>query len=350
MKIVIPVSKADASQLDLLVQVLLLQGPLTGHDLLLVPTPSVDSEARQAAEKLKCICASIQVATTEFEFPGGWPQAPNNHWHWTATYLERTGNRQAWLWLEIDCVPMVANWATLLEKAYMAGGKPFFGCVKPLLFTNKQTTEPYTKAGEDMLMGVAIYPPGIPRDTHIQPLFNNMGRRGVAAPREPFDVYLRWVFKHRGVASTNLIVDRWRTCNYRLVNDQILCDPVAGEALAKGGVVPGDTILLHGVKDGSLQRLLLTKGKAVAPAPVVSVPIAKLNPSFSKEREATVTFDTFPAADTLEAQVLDFITESKVRVKEVVEQFKLPGVPEAVRIIIPLGYSVAAGGWVVKKE
>lgn len=333
MKIVIPVSKADASQLDLLVQVLLLQGPLTGHDLLLVPTPSVDSEARQAAEKLKCICASIQVATTDVEFPGGWPQAPNNHWHWTASYLERTGNRQAWLWLEIDAVPMVPSWATLLEKAYVAGGKPFFGCVKPLLFTNKQTTEPYTKAGEDMLMGVAIYPPGIPRDTHIQPLFNNMGRRGVAAPREPFDVYLRWVFKHRGVASTNLIVDRWRTCNYRLANGQIVCEPVAGEALAKGGVVPEDTILLHGVKDGSLQRLLLDKSKAMAPAPVVSVPAVAA-----------------PAADTLEAQVLAFITESKVRVKEVVEQFKLPGVPEAVRIIIPLGYSVAAGGWVVKKE
>lgn len=349
MKIVIPVSKADASQLDLLVQVLLLQGPLTGHDLLLVPTPSVDSEARQAAEKLKCICASIQVATTEFEFPGGWPQAPNNHWHWAATYLERTGNRQAWLWLEIDCVPMVANWATLLEKAYVAGGKPFFGCVKPLLFTNKQTTEPYTKAGEDMLMGVAIYPHGIPRDTHIQPLFNNMGRRGVAAPREPFDVYLRWVFKHRGVASTTLIVDRWRTCNYRLVNDQILCDPVAGEALAKGGVVPKDTILLHGVKDGSLQRLLLNKGKEVAPAPVVSVPEVTAPPA-PPVAPVVQAAPAAPAADTLEAQVLAFITESKVRVKDVVEHFKLPGVPEAVRIIIPLGYSVASYGWVVKKE
>lgn len=52
----------------------------------------------------------------------------------------------AWLWLEPDCVPLVAGWDETIEAAYRASGKPFLGA--SMKFSN----------GNEYLNGVAVYP------------------------------------------------------------------------------------------------------------------------------------------------------------------------------------------------
>lgn len=333
MKVVIPVSQSDSRDLPLLVSILLKHGHIGPHSILVVPTPSCSELAHTEAVRLRTICEKVEVATTPFEYTDGWPIAPNNQWHWAVQHLEATGNRDPWIWMEVDAVPMTPDWVSQIEEDYRRRGKPFYGFVKPLKFHRTGSDEVYHKAGEDMLMGVAVYPPGIPRDTHISPLFNNLGSRGRMAQKQPFDMYLRWVFKHRGVAHSQLIQDMWRTGNYRREGSAIVCDPVAGEKFATGGTVSPTAVLVHGVKDGSLQRLVLGEVKP-AVAPVVET-----------------VHTPVPAASPVSPDaVLAFISAKSVRFSDVRKEFPGVAVQALVELIQSVGYHLVTGNWVKKKE
>lgn len=338
MKIVIPVSKSDVEHLDLLTQVIIHQGSLIGHDILLFPTPCVQEQAMQAAVKLRSVCPTVEVKVADADYPEGWPQAPNRHWHCAVNYLDNSGNKSPWLWLEADAVPMVPHWASLLWDAYLVGGQPFYGFVKPVRYTRPGVEGFFTKANDDIMMGVGIYPPGISRDLLIQPLFNNLGRTFQAA-KEPFDLYLRWVFKRRGVCASTIIQDLWRTVNYRRDGETIVCDPLADEPRANAGVVPGTAVLVHGVKDGSLQRLLLggvEKPKAEPVRPIKLVPVAE---------KPLVVSDT-PVTDT--AMRL-YLSKDKPTFKGFQEAFGLD-IRNAATKVRDLGFRVGSFGRISKLE
>lgn len=330
MKLVIPVSQSDVHLLPLFTDALVKLGHVGQHSMLLVPTPTVQEAAQEHANKLRTICDNVQVVATPADFQGGWPAGPNNHWYWTVSYLDSIKLREPWLWLEVDAVPLKPRWATLLQEAYFAADKSFFGYVKPVKFISQADSSVYNKPGEDFLLGVAIYPPGISGDEHIKPLFNNLGRRVPLAIKEPFDLYLRWVMKKRGVHSTTLITDLWRTCNYRHQGARIVCDPVAEEKHAKGGVVPVDALLVHGCRDGSLHRLIIG-AEAEKPAPSLE----KVSPA--------------PASPPTPEEVLAYISTNKVRLREVQEKFNIKDVPTAIRLIQAAGYVVGNAAWVMKK-
>lgn len=337
MKVVIPVSHSDSRDLPPLVNILLKHGHIGQHSILLVPTPSCAELAHNEAVRLRTICEKVEVAVTPVEYAGGWPVAPNNHWHWTVTYLDGHRNRDPWIWLEVDAVPMAAGWVSQIEEDYRRRGKPFYGFVKPLKFFKTGSEEVYHKPGEDMLMGVAVYPPGISADIHIAPLFNNLGARGRSAQKQPFDMYLRWVFKHRGVYHSPLIQDLWRTENYRHRGNAIVCDPLNGEKFARGGTVSPEALLVHGVKDGSLQRLMLGEVKPETVHTPATEPVV-----------ATVV--QTPAAEVTPDDVLAFISAKAVRFNEVRKAFPGIAVQPMVEIIRSFGYDLATGGWVKKKE
>ena len=338
MKIVIPISKSDVATLPLACEVLLHHGQIPGHEIVMMPTPSCHSDAMDAAQKLRGICTDVTVVPTTTDFINGWPRASNNHWHFAVDYLDRvSGNRAPWLWLELDAVPMCKGWAQQLFDAYLVADKPFFGFTKDTQFVNNERPEPYTKPGDTFLLGVAIYPPGISQDPLIRPPYNNMGLTNPdSAPGEPFDVYMRWVFNNRGVHSATQIVDRWRTVNYRREGGQILCDPLPGERFAKAGVVPPDAVLVHGCKDGSLQRLVMAKEEKVK----------------TSERDTNVAvFIPVQPSPELDQQIASFIDSTEKVTRAQVEERFFPGQQaECAKAIIRLGYSVKAWGRIVKRE
>lgn len=342
MKLVIPVSLSDAHLLPLFTDALVKLGHVGPHSLLLVPTPAVSDAAQGQVNRLRTICDDVQLVATPVDFQGGWPAGPNNHWHWVVTYLDSVKLREPWLWMELDAVPLKPRWASLLAEAYFGANKSFFGFTKPVKYIRREDGAMYHKPGDDFLLGVAIYPPGITGDTHIRPLFNNLGRRVPMALKEPFDMYLRWVMKQRGVHSTTLITDLWRTCNYREEGGQIVCDPVAGETYARGGTVPAEAILVHGCRDGSLHRLI----GAEKPVAFVSGSETK---GYKPVGEAATPPKTLSGAPTDE-EVLTFVSTNKVRAKEVQERFGFTELPDVVRAIQAVGYHVGTAGWVLKKE
>lgn len=348
MKITIPISQSDVHLLTDHAEALVALGPIPNHEVVLFPTPSVESQALTAAERLRSICNNVTVVKCPYDFEGGWPVAPNNHWHFVVLHLERSGNKSPWLWLELDAVPVKNGWADKLQQAFFDAGKPFMGCVKPVTWIKDGKV--IRKDDDDMLMGVAIYPPGIPSDELIKPLFNNVGRSGSTALKEPFDLYLRHPMRHRGVANSGTICDMWRSERYTLEDYVFTCHAVEGEPRARGGAVPVEAVLVHGCKDGSLHRLVRNGGTKVevVKEPVTQEPVTQ-EPVTQEPVTQEPVIKEAPLTES-EIQIKELLDSGeKVRLSALVTRFGI-GRSQAAEIVLKLGYEVLPAGWIKKPK
>jgi len=260
MKIVLPVSRSDMNRMHLLADVMIKLGNLNAHQLLIVATPPAHTIAFEVAAKLRQICSHVDVAQMDVEPDGGWPQAPNMQFSWSLNYMALNGMRDAFLWMENDCIPQAANWADRLAADYQSCGKPFMGLLVNTPHRNVETGEIQTNPGDTMMMGCGIYPPGMLTDVEIGPVVADLGKRPPLHPTDPWDIYLRWVFHKRGIAHTELICDMWNTQNYVRTADGITCEPAESKfpGRARGGLISSKAVLVHGCKDGSFQALVLS--------------------------------------------------------------------------------------------
>lgn len=366
MKILIPVSQSDVHLLPLHADALVRLGPMPGHEIILVPTRSTEALCITVAEKLREVCPTVTVLPMPKDFEGGWPIAPNNHWYSAVLAMAARAPQEPWLWLELDAVPLVPKWADQLQNAYRAAQKPFFGTVKPVLRRDASGARSF-KEGDNMLMGVAIYPPGIPNDILIKPLFYNVGKSKGFAIREPFDLYLRWVFKKRGVADSPLICDMWRSENYVRDGDRIKCSPVAGEPNARSGAIPLRAVLVHGCKDGSLHRLIaggetelpVVRSGYLRVVTETPTPAPDFKVTTAAPIEAATTFvvaedlppveTAAPQAEVTDQAVLDHLKKGKIRLKNLAEHFGV-SVNKMEAQIMSLGYVATGPGWVNKSK
>ena len=266
MNILIPVSQSDKHLLPDFTAVLQHFGGLNDHKVLFLPTPSAKEETYEAAAAL-----GAESHAFNMDFQGGWPSACSNHFATAVHHLGRIGNTEPFLWMELDMLPMTKNWPTLLLQEYRRQGQPFLGnwVPTPWVVNGKVVT----KDNDNMMMGCGVYPPNMERDERFKPLIADLAKTGARCPRDPFDVYLRWSIKHTGVANTDFIADMWQTRNYRREGDSIVCDAIPQDkpCRPRSGAIPPSAVLVHGCKDGSLARLLLTasgsKGAILASLP-----------------------------------------------------------------------------------
>lgn len=340
MKIVIPIGPKDADNLNLLVQTIVLLGEVK-QPILIVTVPSMLEQATQAQESLLKVCPNVDLVDTEDEFADGWFMGPNRMYHWVATHLHLEENKHGWLWLEPDCCPMRAGWADALEQEYRDAKKPYMGFVRPQKHKDEKGVI-YFKAGDNMMLGVAIYAPDMLGDQEMLPLFHNLGISARPAhPKYPWDIYLRWRFFKRGVHDTSLIHDKWRTLNYRREDGKLVCDPDpdAPMGTATGGVVPESAVLVHGCKDGTLQRLVIEER---------SKPVAKAAPAVVKP----VTFIIGNKSDVtkVEEAIFAIRTEGvKPRVSDISKRAGLSAA-DTKPILDQLGHVIGTAGWVTLKE
>jgi hypothetical protein len=260
MRIVLPVSAHDHQRLPLLVDIITHFAGLQAHEILLVPTASVTELTNVQADRLRSVCPKVEVAPMDHDPQWGWFTAPNMQWFHAVYHMHHVmRSRSPWFWMEVDCVPVKADWANQLAAEYMSGGKPFCGCVVDTPYRDAQGNVAPTPPGDRMMMGCGIYPPGIPADLEIAPLFLDLCKPPPYNADQPWDVYLRWVMMKRGMAHTPLIGDMWNTGNYRMEGGRLICDalPSKHQGRARGGVVSPDCVVVHGCKDETLYRLVL---------------------------------------------------------------------------------------------
>lgn len=353
MKIIIPIGPKDADNLNLLVQTIVLLGEVK-QPILIVAVPSMLDNAAQAQEELRKVCPSVELVDTEDEFADGWFMGPNRMFHWVATHLHLQENKHGWLWLEPDCCLMRAGWADTLEQGYRDAKKPFMGFVRPQKHKDEKGVI-YFKAGDNMMLGVAIYSPQMLDNPDMVPLFNNLGISARPAhPKYPWDIYLRWQFFKRGVHETDLIHDKWRTLNYRREGGKLVCDPdpEAPMGTATGGVIPESAVLVHGCKDGTLQRLIIAEN--TLPTGVVIqtsvAPVIKPKAAVENKEPVVAIVGTKDNVLKVAKAIQEIRTEGiKPRVGDIIKRAGVPA-GDTKAILDQLGHVIGTAGWVTLKE
>lgn len=341
MKFVIPVSSHDAHRLSKLVDLMLGFGGLQGHSCVLVPTPMASSEASIAADRLKPTMISVEVHNTGEDFSEAQVHVNQNKHFWSAVrYLQRSNNQETWMWLEPDCAPCDDGWANSLERAYKMGGRPCMGNIVqvPFIVGNVLTYRPT----EQMMMGVAIYPPNLLAYPDMNPILVDLGKGGHMAPQEPFDLYLRGELRRIGWSHTDLIEDMWDTEKYTVTEKglEAKSKPKTRLVRERKGLVDPQAVLIHGCKDDSLYDILMERLNARAEqeqARAANTPTEVIQPKLSKDEQFALRVEA----------VFKELGGSGIRIRQLAQMWDQD--VEALTVNLrAAGYTLAQGGWIQK--
>ena len=249
MLIVIPISSADSELAASFVEALQVCGPYKGHSLLVVSRPSDGKHSVDLINNVNRNCEfdSASMHWFEEDGPKGWPLGPNFYWSETVRHLQKENNSLPWLWMELDCTPLVSGWVDKLEKEYQECGTPFLGMYGANTIISI-TGELIPLSHH--LVGVAVYPPQVPE-------YSQLWEKS-SAIEKPFDVICEWEFVPKSTES-KLMQHGFRTKFYRQLNDGVM----QGSDLNNfpGGrrydqPIREGVVLHHGCEDGSLARII----------------------------------------------------------------------------------------------
>jgi len=259
MLLVIPVSKADASLIPNVVRAFEINPPGRDHTLLVVSTHDASDEANTLIDGIQRHFTSSTLHVLSPKADEGWPRSMNSLFQQTvykvATLIPEN---QGWFWHELDTVPLANNWLSTIETAYYADANEsvkegrgiyrFLGVKDATVKAQNGELLPLEKAGSHMA-AVGVYPSNFVDLVPIVP--------ALTGGRDPFYVRAQWyVLKLLNVSP--LIQNNWRTVNYRLDGDEIVCDSHANWAwdIHYNNPISKDALIIHGVKDSSLVDLL----------------------------------------------------------------------------------------------
>jgi len=256
MKIVIPVTTHDVTRLPKMVKALLHFGGLIDHGIVLLHSPSCAAECKQAADELRSSVGSVDCYETSYEYNFGLFTDVNMLFVSAIRKLANAGNKEPFLWLELDARPIDHGWLNTLVKEYKQKGRECMGNVVDIPMISGD--ELITVTNDKMMMAVGIYPPNLSTHPESSALVADLSKPPPRNPEPPFDVYLRGSLRRIGMANTELISDQWNTINYRRTEDGIVCDPkpINRKVRLRGGLVSKTAVLIHGCKDDSLDELL----------------------------------------------------------------------------------------------
>ncbi len=264
MKIVIPVTTHDVARLPKMVKALMHFGGLIDHTIVFLHLPSCSEEAKQAADEIRAHVGGVVCVQTAYEFTFGLFTDVNMLFVAAVRYLSNSGNKDPFLWMELDARPNDYGWANTLLREYKQKGRSCLGCVVDLPMIRNEILEVVT--GDKMMMAVGIYPPGLEVNAESAPMVSDLGKPPPRNPEQPFDVYMRGALRRIGMAHTDLISDQWNTGNYKQTKDGIVCEPRPFPRLVRnrGGLIAKEAVLIHGCKDDSLDLILFPE-KGVHP-------------------------------------------------------------------------------------
>ncbi len=277
MKIVIPISHSDNKQPSRLVDLMLAFGGLKDHSVLVFHTPAATIEATTVADRLKSSVRQIDVRSTEEELVYGMPANASIMFHKCIIALHKLGNKEPWLWNEPDALPSDFGAYNTIERSYKQCGRLFMGCIVPVpKITDNQVAMNPTKEqiknsgdflsytpGDDMMMGVAVYPANIWDILSMRALIMDLGKKPPLNPTSPFDVYLRGEQRLAGWDHTDTIADMWCTYKYEENPNGLVCKTATHLKTKvtrdREGFVPPQAVLIHGCKDNTLYDILVAK-------------------------------------------------------------------------------------------
>lgn len=259
MKIVLPVSKRDFHLLDAQTRLEEHLDSLRVFDVVFSPSVDVMAQLQTSdfIERFQNITRSTTVLDVGYTETGSWPDGPNKHWAKTAYTMFNQYGDEEWFWKELDCWSVMQNWAVRINEEFITGKKPFMGCIVKTPFKDKKVRE-----DDEMMMGCAVYKGGFASAWDFRPILDFFinGKSAQDQEGDPWDLMARGAFKKRGWTPTDLIGDRWNTQNFRVENGRLECDagPTVYENIAHKSADLSKAVVIHGCKDDSLARLVLS--------------------------------------------------------------------------------------------
>jgi hypothetical protein len=267
MKIVVPLSKSDIHLLEPFLELYIALGGTPRQNVIFLPTSGVLPQAKIAADRISPYAKSSGYIPWENDNIQKWPFAGNTMWQHAVVEManqEAMGDIQPWYFMELDNTAL-KPFGDALEAEYAVSGCRYMGAESLQRMVNQDGSITTFPADDELkpsfMVGTGIYPPGV-----IQ-LTDGVYRN---AKFEPWDTFLVHYFR-RSFHKTNLIQHRWKTINYREENGVIVCDndPTRPLKLDNAGPIDDSACVVHGCKDGSLARLVLSKLKSGPARPFV---------------------------------------------------------------------------------
>ena len=331
MLLTVPCSLADVHLLPNLAKVIRKLGTYGNHKLITIPTKEVEQQAREFTNDIGPLFSDHRIEPVNLGITG-WPIASNRHFKEAARIVCESKMNEAWWFLEPDNTPMVEGWLDMSMAQYIKENKPFWGCVIPTRGWTQGPNGPVPQDGEPHMVGTGIYPPNLHlfsvklRSCDVHMPFNRL-------PLCPFDTELRHEIVPNAF-STSYIQHNWQTKNYRVENEQIVCDDMDNITPELSHKKPwdGKAIVLHGCKDGSLAEIVLAgkipKFRAVLAA---GYPPVKA-PENSSPTPETVEDKPKGHPSFLATRIHKELNGGKMTAKGVAEKLKIT-IPEVLAVI-----------------
>jgi hypothetical protein len=281
MRIVIPISSADADLADSFASALQHFGKSEGFSCLVVAKPTDQPHAEKLVGLLEGLFDSVSTHIFPSDGPTGWPKGPGHYWASTIRHMISIQNSEPWLWMELDCTPLCEGWAMKLLTEYNLSQKPFMGVIEPTLKTDAEGQ--IVKDGEHMV-GAGVYPPVVANYSLLWGYASQMD--------QPFDILCQWeILPH--THNTKLIQHAFRTSNYEVTKEGIkgTNDPALPKGVDFDRVLSSEAVLHHGCQDGSLFKVLTekdTKSSVKPPETKVDIVDDKPPQDTLKRRVATI--------------------------------------------------------------
>lgn len=256
---VLPVSQGDIDRLGPTLEAMEFLGGLQKHAVLFCAAPTVQARVAELAAGLRTVCPNVMIECLPREPEPVGPFGAFNTIFRDSVEIVARRVQTPWMWWEADVVPIRGGWADRLELEYHQKGQPFMGVRRKASevmrnLDGSALPENDPRAQGDYMVAVGIYPPNF-KD------FSTLYKYPDPAGRMPTDVNIRHEI-NRHLHHTALIGHHWNTGNYRR-NEQgkIVCEdlqPRPGYPVY-GGEVSDMAFVVHGCKDGSLARLVLSE-------------------------------------------------------------------------------------------
>lgn len=311
MLLLIQAAYSDYERLPQMADLLTKLGPYPNHRAAVLHTQDVPTQSvEEFLARIRPLFAGVNSEAIRTNSKG-WPHACNQSFQkvaqWMATKLP---NPLPWYNFELDNVPLQKGWLDALQKEYDDAKKDFMGVIVNTrgLAKDSEGKMVSVPTGEKHMVGTGIYPPQYGNTSVKVPFLARHMIWGGRLP-EPYDVQIR----HEVVPyahHTNLIAHRFKTVNYRVVGDKLVCDnaPDNPATADHSAPIPPGTLVVHGVKDDSLAKWVLAGGviptpAAKAPEPVQGepepaktepLPVSKDKPSFIVHRVKSILKDGNP--------------------------------------------------------
>lgn len=308
-----PVSSADYKLLPTLSKVLAKFGPYAGYKAVIFPTREVENDAKKFVAEITPLFTQVDIQVIDLGITG-WPLASNRHFREVATHMGAKYPGEAWYFFEADNTPITADWLPKFDREFSSSGKAFMGKIVPTRGWSWNSDGKRIQAmGPPHMVGTGIYHPSFAKKSVK---LNSVDRvMPWAGAPEPFDLALRdeiIPFAH----NTTLIQHNWQTQNYRMDRGNLICDdtPAVTEGTSHAETWDGDSVVIHGCKDGSLAKLVLSG--EFTPIYGKQAPAAQILPisQNANDRPPLLSFLAVKAKQAVEAKL-----PKKYRAKELAE-------------------------------